>query len=83
MTKPCTLCSTPRSILVRCQIDDTQKWNFVCPGACWKTVSGGVEDARGLEDMYPHYRYGGMVSNPASIRVGWACADTNSAIVER
>ncbi|KAI4721438.1 hypothetical protein E4T48_02227 [Aureobasidium sp. EXF-10727] len=60
MTKPCTLCSTPKDILIRCQIDETQKWHFVCPGACWKSVSGGVEDARGLEGKYPHYKYGGM-----------------------
>ncbi|KAH0341310.1 hypothetical protein KCU83_g9661, partial [Aureobasidium melanogenum] len=60
MTKPCTLCSTPRDILIRCQIDETAKWHFVCPGACWKSVSGGVEDARGLEGKYPYYRYGGM-----------------------
>ena len=61
MTKPCTLCSTPRDILIRCQIDDTQKWHFVCPGTCWKSVSGGVEDAKGFEGKYPHYKYGGMV----------------------
>lgn len=61
MTKSCTLCSTPRDILIRCQIDETAKWHFVCPGACWKSVSGGVEDARGLEGKYPYYRYGGMV----------------------
>ncbi|KAF2683795.1 hypothetical protein K458DRAFT_452485 [Lentithecium fluviatile CBS 122367] len=51
MTKPYTLCSTPRSILVRCQVDSTQQWHFVCPGACWKSVSGGVEDARGMQDI--------------------------------
>lgn len=61
MQKPCTLCSTPRSILVRCQIDASQTWNFVCPGACWKAVSGGVEDARDVEKEFPWYRYGGMV----------------------
>lgn len=61
MTKDCTLCSTPRDVLVRCQIDESAKWHFVCPGACWKSVSGGVEDARGLNEQYPHYRYGGMV----------------------
>ncbi|CAC9892480.1 hypothetical protein D6D02_09168 [Aureobasidium pullulans] len=63
MTKNCTLCSTPRDVLVRCQIDESAKWHFVCPGACWKSVSGGVEDARGLNDQYPHYRYGGMWKN--------------------
>ncbi|KAH6647733.1 hypothetical protein BKA67DRAFT_578417 [Truncatella angustata] len=60
MTKPCTLCSTPRQVLVRCTIDESQKWHFVCPGACWKKVSGGVEDAKGLEERFPYYRYGGM-----------------------
>lgn len=59
--KPCTLCATPRSVLVRCQIDETGKWHFVCPGKCWHSVSGGVEDARGHEKEHPHYRYGGMV----------------------
>jgi hypothetical protein len=24
-------------------------------------VSGGVEDAKGLEGQFPYYRYGGMV----------------------
>jgi len=62
MTKSCTLCSKPRDVLVRCQIDESQKWHFVCPGACWKSVSGGVEDAKGMQDEYPYYRYGGMVS---------------------
>lgn len=59
--KPCTLCGIPRQVLVRCQIDETDKWHFVCPGKCWHSVSGGVEDAKGLKDEYPHYRYGGMV----------------------
>ncbi|KAI5204557.1 hypothetical protein E4T39_03575 [Aureobasidium subglaciale] len=63
MMKPCTLCSTPRDVLVRCQVDETQKWHFVCPGTCWKSVSGGVEDAKGLDAQYPHYRYGGMWKN--------------------
>jgi hypothetical protein len=62
MPKPCTLCSIPRTILIRCQVDSTQTWHFVCPGACWKKVSGGVEDAKGLEGEFPWYRYGGMVS---------------------
>lgn len=61
MAKSCTICSTPRPVLVRCQIDDTQTWHFVCPGACWKSVSGGVEDAKGLKEQFPWYRYGGMV----------------------
>ena len=55
--KLCTLCSIPRSVLVRCRIDPTQKWHFVCPGKCWKKVSGGVQD--GVPDK-PWYQYGGM-----------------------
>ncbi|PPJ59505.1 hypothetical protein CBER1_10009 [Cercospora berteroae] len=58
--KPCTLCGTSRSVLVRCQIDDSRKWQMVCPGECWKSVSGGQEDARGFEKEHPFYRYGGM-----------------------
>ena len=60
--KPCTLCETPRDVLVRCQIDDTGKWHFVCPGACWKRVSGGVVDGDKCEE-HKHYRYGGMWKN--------------------
>ncbi|KAF1920871.1 hypothetical protein BDU57DRAFT_439706 [Ampelomyces quisqualis] len=58
--KSCTLCHTPRPVLVRCQIDESAHWHFVCPGACWRSVSGGVEDAKGLEGEFPWYRYGGM-----------------------
>ncbi|EME38450.1 hypothetical protein DOTSEDRAFT_48665 [Dothistroma septosporum NZE10] len=53
----------PRPVLVRCQIDETGSWNFVCPGACWRSVCGGEEDARGMEKEYPYYRYGGMWKN--------------------
>ncbi|KAF1933445.1 uncharacterized protein M421DRAFT_854 [Didymella exigua CBS 183.55] len=59
-TKECSLCHTLRGVLVRCQIDESGKWNFVCPGKCWHSVSGGIEDAKGLEGLYPYYRYGGM-----------------------
>jgi hypothetical protein len=58
--KSCTLCSTLRPVLVRCQIDESGKWHMVCPGACWRSVSGGQEDAKGFESEFPHYRYGGM-----------------------
>ena len=61
--KPCTLCQRPRSVLVRCQIDETSTWHFVCTGKCWKSVSGGTVDAAGYKDEYPHYRYGGMWKN--------------------
>lgn len=58
--KACTLCSHPRPVLVRCQIEDTGQWHFLCPGQCWRSVSGGVEDAKGHEGKFPFYRYGGM-----------------------
>lgn len=58
--KHCTLCSTPRDVLVRCQIDESGTWHFVCPGSCWKNVSGGQVD--GNAD-HPMYRYGGMWKN--------------------
>ncbi|KAM0717555.1 hypothetical protein Q7P37_007407 [Cladosporium fusiforme] len=108
--KPCSLCSKPRDVLVRCQIDpasitpaipDDKKqqeqkqkqssssssddddddddhepkpslpsppnlkpntWHFVCPGACWRRVSGGVIDGD-LEKGREGYRYGGMWKN--------------------
>ena len=62
--KPCTLCGRRQPVLVRCQIDETGTWHFVCAGRCWKSVSGGVEDARGREDEFPLYRYGGMCASP-------------------
>lgn len=58
--KPCTVCNTPRDVLVRCQIDESGQWHFVCPGACWKAVSGGVIDG---DDQHIYYRYGGMWKN--------------------
>jgi len=61
--KPCSLCSTPQPVLVRCQIDSSGTWHLVCPGKCWKSVSGGTIDAAGHEDELPHYRYGGMWKN--------------------
>ena len=39
-------------LLVRCQIDQTEKWHMVC-GKCWRTVSGGVVDG---DDAHPDYR---------------------------
>ena len=71
--KPCTLCGTPRGVLVRCQIDASGRWHLLCPGACWRQASGGQEDARGAESAHPYYRYGGMwknrhVDGPASAR---------------
>ncbi|TKA65852.1 hypothetical protein B0A55_09397 [Friedmanniomyces simplex] len=60
--KPCTLCQTPRDVLVRCQIDETGTWHFVCPASRWKRVSGGVVDGDGA-DEHKWYRYGGMWKN--------------------
>lgn len=60
--KPCTLCNSPRDVLVRCQIDETGKWHFVCPGKCWKQVSGGIVDGDKAEE-HKWYRYGGMWKN--------------------
>lgn len=60
--KPCTLCAQPRDVLVRCQIDSTGTWHFVCPGTCWKRVSGGVVDGD-ADDEHKYYKYGGMWKN--------------------
>ena len=66
--KPCTLCGIPRPVLVRCQIDDSGTWHFVCPGKCWRDVSGGVQDAKGHQAEHPHYRYGGMCESIGNTR---------------
>lgn len=58
--KACDLCQVPKDVLVRCRIDESLQWHFVCTGKCWKEVSGGVVD--GTEDK-PHYVYGGMWKN--------------------
>ena len=58
--KPCDLCHDPNDVLVRCIIDDTSKWLFVCTKSCWRKVSGGEID--GNPD-HPYYRYGGMWKN--------------------
>lgn len=60
--KHCTLCDTLRHVLVRCQVDETGTWNFVCPGICWNKVSGGCVDGDG-RDGHRFYRYGGMWKN--------------------
>ena len=60
--KPCTLCERKRDVLVRCQIDETGQWHFVCPGTCWKEVSGGEIDGDKTEE-HQYYRYGGMWKN--------------------
>lgn len=58
--KACDICQKPRDVLVRCRIDETQRWHFVCTGSCWKGVSDGVVD--GTENT-PAYKYGGMWKN--------------------
>ena len=60
--KECTLCNKLQDVLVRCQIDETGKWNFVCVGKCWKQVSGGIIDGDKAEE-HKYYRYGGMWKN--------------------
>jgi hypothetical protein len=60
--KPCTLCATPCNVRIRCQIDSTRKWHLVCPGRCWKAVSGGIVDGDGNEE-HQFYRYGGVWKN--------------------
>ena len=57
--KPCDLCNHPNDVLVRCRIDETQKWHFVCTAKCWNQVSGGVVDGPDK----PYYTYGGMWKN--------------------
>ena len=58
--KPCDLCHALNDVLVRCRIENTAVWYFVCTKNCWKKVSGGVVD--GSPD-HPYYRYGGMWKN--------------------
>ena len=58
--KPCDLCHTPNDVLVRCQIEETCSWYFVCTKKCWRDVSGGIVDG---DSNHPHYRYGGMWKN--------------------
>ena len=58
--KNCDICKSPNDVLVRCQIDKTNVWHFVCTKRCWKQVSGGVID--GSVD-HPYYKYGGMWKN--------------------
>lgn len=61
-SKPCALCSKPRDVLIRCQIDSSGKWHLICTGACWRRVSGGVVDGDGAAE-HSFYRYGGMWKN--------------------
>ena len=59
-SKPCDLCHAPNDVLVRCTIDDTSAWFFVCTKSCWRNVSGGEIDGN---PGHPYYRYGGMWKN--------------------
>lgn len=59
-SKPCSLCHKQKDVLIRCQTDETKKWYFICTGACWTRVSGGVVDGDGSNKWY---RYGGMWKN--------------------
>ena len=58
--KPCSICHIHSDVLVRCRIDDTPTWHFVCPKKCWKGVSGAVIDG---DSEHPYYKYGGMWKN--------------------
>ena len=58
--KACTICGVSRPVLVRCQVDESGRWHMICPGKCWRSVSGGSQDARGVKEEFPFYRYGGM-----------------------
>jgi hypothetical protein len=60
--KPCTLCSKLCDVRVRCQLDESGTWHLICPGKCWKDVSGGVIDGDKSEE-HKYYRYGGMWKN--------------------
>ncbi|CAJ1409587.1 unnamed protein product [Effrenium voratum] len=60
--KPCSLCTRRVDLLVRCQMDISQKWHMLC-GRCWRDASGGVPDG---DAEHPHYRYGGLWKNRAA-----------------
>jgi len=57
--KKCDTCDELKDLLIRCQIDESQKWHMVC-GKCWNKHSGGVPDG---DADHPHYRYGGLWKN--------------------
>jgi hypothetical protein len=59
-SKPCSLCGRRRDVLIRCQIDSTKKWHFICTGKCWKQVSGGSIEG---DADHREYKYGGMWKN--------------------
>lgn len=57
--KECDVCIKSVDLLIRCQIDETLKWNMVC-GKCWHDVSGGIPDG---DASHPYYKYGGLWKN--------------------
>jgi hypothetical protein len=59
-SKPCSLCGRLRDVLIRCQIDSTKKWYFICTGKCWKQVSGGRIEG---DADHREYKYGAMWKN--------------------
>ena len=60
--KPCDICSKKVDLLIRCQVDESKKWNMVC-GKCWHDVSGGQVDG---DSSHPYYKYGGLWKNRAA-----------------
>jgi hypothetical protein len=58
--KPCDLCFKNVDMLIRCTIDETQKYKMIC-GKCWPTISGGIPD--GNSNTHPYYTYGGLWKN--------------------
>ena len=50
--KKCDVCCNNVMLLIRCQIDESRRWQMVC-GKCWKHVSGGVADG---DAHHPYYR---------------------------
>jgi len=57
--KQCDTCAKLKDLLIRCRIDESQRWYMVC-GKCWKQYSGGVPDG---DAEHPHYTYGGLWKN--------------------
>ena len=59
-SKPCSLCQRRRDVLIRCQIDESKQWSFLCPGKCWRSVTGGTTHP---SDYNRQYVYGGTWKN--------------------
>lgn len=85
-TKPCFICAEPRNVLIRCQIDESGKWNFVCPDTCLQTVTGAGADAdpAQLQATQSFYRYGGTWKNRhelVSAKVKGVAAETSGGLM--